>query len=527
MTRLPPAAVAVVCLLAVSPVAFLPVAPALADVPDARLTVTGVDVAPDTVTAGAPATLTPTVSLAGGSASAVTLDRVSLVDTTGERIATAEDLGTLSPGGSYSVPLTTTFDRPGRQSLQVVVKVTDADNETVRATRPVSVSVARGAPLVEVRAPRGVVGVAGPASVRVANPTTTTVRDVTVRLTAAGADEPVGRRTLATLGAGASTNLSFSLRPSEAGVRDLRAVVDYTTPSGTRETVRGDGRLRVDPLEADVGVRVEPAPAGEMGGGTDLLSQLGLSGLLGGATAGAATEDAGGESGGPETPRVLVTITNFGNVAAEDVTVEGPTGRLALSRLAPGGSDAAVVSLATVDPSGPVRFEATYTVASGARRLSTATTYDYRPKRADVSVTGVSLSFDEEGRLLISGNAGNTGRADVTGVVVAVGESDAVEPAYPQRDYFVGTIEASEFAPFDLTADVDPEAATTVPVVISYAVDGQRRTERVELPYDRSLTPPDEDTEGRGVPPWILAVVLGLVAVLVLIVVGYAQRRGG
>ncbi|WP_380677783.1 hypothetical protein [Salinigranum sp. GCM10025319] len=108
--------------------------------------------------------------------------------------------------------------------------------------------------------------------------------------------------------------------------------------------------------------------------------------------------------------------------------------------------------------------------------------------------------------LRISGNAGNVGRGSVTGLVLAVGTTDGSEPAYPQRDYFVGTVEGSEFAPFELTARVD-ENASSVPVVVTYAVDGDTREETVSLPLEGAG---GSERSDRSLP---LSVWLGVVGV--------------
>jgi len=178
-------------------------------------------------------------------------------------------------------------------------------------------------------------------------------------------------------------------------------------------------------------------------------------------------------------------VTNFGNAPVRDVVVRSTVNGSALDRyavgaLAPGASESVIVDLSRA-PGGPVEFETAYTVA-GEEGSETAS-YDYRPETAGIRVTGVNLTATD-GTLRIEGNAGNTGEATVSGVVVSVGESEYVTPAYPQRDYFVGSVEGSEFAPFELTADVDFENATSVPVDVTYTVNGVERTERVELPVD-------------------------------------------
>ncbi|PSQ43792.1 hypothetical protein BRD17_05425 [Halobacteriales archaeon SW_7_68_16] len=195
----------------------------------------------------------------------------------------------------------------------------------------------------------------------------------------------------------------------------------------------------------------------------------------------------------------------------------------ATTRRSPGESETATVSLVTVDRRGAVAFAVDY--ATGTERGQSTARFEYRPATGAIELTGVDLTLLDEDTLRIEGNAGNAGDATVRGVVLAVGDSPTVTPAYPQRDYFVGTVEGSEFAPFDLTATVDTANATTIPVRVTAVIDGETTTRTVALPYDEDLEPPD--TGGGGFPTDLLigaglgAVLAGVVAVVLRL------RRGG
>ena len=56
-----------------------------------------------------------------------------------------------------------------------------------------------------------------------------------------------------------------------------------------------------------------------------------------------------------------------------------------------------------------------------------------------------------------------------------------------------GTVDGSEFAPFELTARVT-DNASSVPVEVTYRVDGRQYTERTELPLE-----PEPDDGGGGI----------------------------
>lgn len=491
------AALVVAALLASSVLApFVGVAGA---VPDARVAVTDATVTPATPTAGAPVTVEATVSLSGGSASAADVDRVAVVDADGTVLGEATDLGALSPGETLAVPVTLSVDDPGEHDLTIVAEVSDDGGETATARRPLSLVVEQGAPLVEVDASDAVAGADSPVDVTLSNPTTAALRDVTVSVVAPGEGERV-RRTVATLAAGASRQLNLSVRPAEAGERPFEVRVDYTTAAGTRASATRERTVDVAPLSADVGVRVSRASA-DGGAGGDAAGG-GLAGIIGGG--GNALQPSGGDDGGEETDRsrVDVTVTNFGNAAVErvvlvprgaDGTVIDAVGRVAVAdALAPGESATVTVDLSGVATAGELDFVAEYGLAN--ERREAAASYEFRPERGAVELTGLNVSVDDDGRVTIEGNLGNVGDGEASGVVVGVADGEFARPAYPQRTYFVGTVGASEFAPFDVTGRVDAANASTVPVAVSYTTGGDRVTEVIEVPL------PADDGAGDGRP---------------------------
>jgi hypothetical protein len=459
-------------------------------VPDARIAVTDAAVTPATPTAGAPITADVTVRLSGASASAADLDRVAVRDANGTVLGTATGLGALSPGETLTVPVTFTVDDPGAYGLSVVATVSDSDDETATASRPLSIAVERGAPLVEATAGSAVAGADSTVDVTVSNPTTAALRDLTVSIVEPADGERV-RGTVATLAAGASQTLNFSVRPAEAGERPIRVRVDYTTAAGTRATVTHDRRVTVDPLTADVGVRVAAASADAVGGDAAAGGAAGLAGLIGGG--GGALQPStggGGDEASGEGDRLDVTVTNFGNAAIERVvlvprgdngTAVSAIGRVAVAdALAPGEEATVTVDLSNVETAGEVDFVARYDLA-GERREAAAG-YEFRPKRGAVELTGLNVTVDDDGRVTIGGNLGNVGGGEVSGVVVGVAGSEFTAPAYPQRSYFVGTVGASEFAPFSVTGRVDAANATAVPVRVAYTAGDDRVTEVIEVP---------------------------------------------
>ena len=493
--------------------------PSVGAVPDARLTVSDVTVAPDRPTTDEPTTVSATVALSAGSNSAVELDDVTLRDGDGDRLARASNPGSLSPGDSLTVDLVGEFGEAGRQNLTVVARGTDADGDDVAIRRPVTVVVEDSPPGIIVDADL-VEGVTSPVVVDIGNPGVDPVRNVEVSVlkNTAVAD----RAFVPTLAAGGEETLNLTVTP-DGDRQEIAVRVSYTTATGDRQTTFRRETLRVEPLEDDVGIDVRPVreQQADVQAGGDLGSLLGGAG---GASAGGnlQQDDAEGETPG----QVEVAVTNFGNAPISEAVVE-PTGEEPLARqfvgdLAPGETGTVTVDLSEAS-GGDIDVAVSYRLDREQRE--TRTTYEYRPETAAITVTGVDMQQDGD-RLVITGNAGNTGEASVSGVVVSVGETDSVAPAYPQRDYFVGTVDGSEFAPFELTARVD-DNATSVPVEVTYRVDGEAFTERYELPVERtensddggvlgSLWPFSLNASGLGI-----SVALGAVALVPL----YRWRR--
>lgn len=487
--------------------------PAVAAVPDARLTVSDVSVDPDRPTTDEPTTVTATVSLSLGSDSPVELDRIVLEDDDGDRLARAENPGSLSSGDDVTVDLVTEFDDAGRHDLTLVARGTDSSGQTVEVERPVTVIVEDSPPQIDVDATL-VEGVTSTVAVGLANPSVDDVRNVEVALIRD--DTTIDSASLPTLAAGERESLNVSVVP-EAETESLDVRISYTTATGDRQhTVRHE-EFRVEELRDDVEVDVRPIRDEDVDADVD----AGLGGLIGGGGDGLQTQTAG--DGDAE--RVEVAVTNFGNTQVSEAVVE-PSGEEALARqfigeIAPGETATATLDLSAVPP-GELDVEVRYQLDREERIA--ATTYDHRPATAAVSVTDVDMTHDGD-RVTITGNAGNIGETSVTGVVVAVGEDDGVHPAYPQRNYFVGTVDGSEFAPFELTARLD-DNATDVPIEVTYRVDGREVVERTELPVET------DDGDERGLFGWVsarnLGVALGVSALIgagVLVPLYYRQRQ--
>ncbi|WP_336328676.1 hypothetical protein [Halovenus sp. HT40] len=475
-------------------------------VPAVRLTVDDVAIEPETPTAGAPVTVPITVASSGGSTQPVEVDAVELRDGN-ETLASAEGTGSLSAGESITVPLTTTFDRPGEKRLSARLRGSNANGEPVVVTRPVQFVVEPGAPTVEVNNRSAIQGTASGISVTVSNPTEVALRNIVATVDGGGLEGVVDRQVIPTLAAGAQANVEFTVRPETAGEALLRTNLSYTTAAGTSATREHSTVLSVPPLEEDVSVRVETDTEDQDQQNQDL--GVGVDGILDGNNQ---QQEDNGRPGDVE-----VVVSNLGNAPIQNVVLDPRAGNQSLGarpvadELAPGSEQSVTVSLART-PAAEVVFDTSYDI--GVNSSTATATFDPAGSRGAVSVTSVDIESGD-GEVEITGDIGNPGGSPVSGVVVAVESGTGVQPVYPNRDFFVGEVDENAFAPFELTAAVE-ENASSIPLEVTYLVDGDRRTRQVELPIEEPVT-----DQPNNNPPAILVggVVLALLMLFSVIVI--------
>lgn len=183
-----------------------------------------------------------------------------------------------------------------------------------------------------------------------------------------------------------------------------------------------------------------------------------------------------------------VELTNYGNVNLSDVEVTASVDGEEFARkyahdVAPGSSRPVTVD--TEDAFGEdVTFTARYSAADSTH--TTTLTEQIRgnvPGEIDLTAIGASRSG---GAVTFQGDAANVGSTDAESVMVNVPETAGVSPIAPSGEYFVGTVEASEFATFELSAAVDSNLSS-VPVDVSYLVDGERVTTTREIDLESAL----------------------------------------
>ena len=183
----------------------------------------------------------------------------------------------------------------------------------------------------------------------------------------------------------------------------------------------------------------------------------------------------------------------------------------------------------------PVTVTLTYTANDATHR--TTESIDLGEREAvlgAVRLTSVERTYTATG-VRIEGDAANVGGTDVSSVLVRIGTTSEVTPAPPSADYFVGSIEASEFATFELTAEMTGNVSQ-VPVEITYIAENERRTHTQRIDIARTMTggasasgsqSTDEASattdDSGGVP----IVVIGAVIAVLVAALGVVRWRRG
>ncbi|KTG08603.1 hypothetical protein AUR64_18210 [Haloprofundus marisrubri] len=174
----------------------------------------------------------------------------------------------------------------------------------------------------------------------------------------------------------------------------------------------------------------------------------------------------------------------------------------------------------------PMRAVLTYTDPDGERRRSIETfEADFRPPEnpGTIDLTGVSVESDgSNDRVSISGSAANLGGERVDSVVVSVVGEENVAPAQPQPEYFVGTVESSDFVSFDLDARLTNNR-TEIPIRVRYTVDGVTQETVTTVNYEPETT---NDANRPNQSGSSLPLVGGLVVVFVVVGGLVLWRRG-
>lgn len=227
------------------------------------------------------------------------------------------------------------------------------------------------------------------------------------------------------------------------------------------------------------------------------------------------------------TRSVNVTVANGATTDVRQVAVDvsSPTVQFDLARRVQARLSAGNTTTfhfpASVAESGshPVNVTLHYTENGDRHRLSRTfrTAFDGPANPGKIRLTGTD-AVAHGGSLELSATASNVGSTPVDGVVVSIDGGPRVSSA----DYFVGSVDGSDFSSFTLTTSRSGNVSS-VPVTVRYVVDGVEKSSTTDVPVDRASGGSPDRSGARGGPP--VVPIAGIVVVLVVLALGYRWRR--
>lgn len=134
------------------------------------------------------------------------------------------------------------------------------------------------------------------------------------------------------------------------------------------------------------------------------------------------------------------------------------------------------VELTYEDPAGEFR----------ALERTIATEFTAPETTGDVRLTDLNQTATSDG-VEIEGNVANVGETGVDGIIVTVADEGDGTSRSGNAETFVGSISPGEATSFELVTDIDTETGT-IPLDVTYRVDGIKTTTTTEIAYDGSLS---------------------------------------
>lgn len=390
------------------------------------------------------------------------------------------------------------FEETGQERLHVAVWLQRRGEEPFLVTRTITAQVHDIHPSMSLSGGSADPGDRTTFTVTVANSLDERISGLEIDLTAENASLADDHHVIAGLDPGSATTIEVDARQAEPGRQAVTAALSYATADGERRRVTRQLATSVD-------------------GGQSRLS-LGLS---------------AGNVGPSDRTQFDVTVANgFSEpVSGIELRVRASNAtfterRRVASRLP--ASDAASFSFpaTAVEPGQQtVTASLTFTTAGGDRQQITrdlTTSVERVRHPGNVTLTGLRLTREND-TLRIRGSTSNLGTTNVSGTLVEVAEGSRTGPADAQHRYFVGGIPASDYASFEVRAELDgpTNESATVPLRVSYVVDDTRITRTVEATYEPR--PTDDSNSGGGSSTPLL---LGGVLLVGVVGVGYWRWSG-
>lgn len=461
-----------------------------------NVSISDVTISPTQPQPGETVTFTPVVRNLQSSTDPLSIEGVAIRGVGTNEYDRVNGLGSLGPGSSREVTLTTEFDQPGTKSLRVILYSHPVGNPTDTKTIefPLTFTVQDNDPQIGIETDDAVAGVTSNGTVTVVNGLDTEVTSVEVTIDGSGVTTIDDRSLVATLGSGQSAEAGFKFRPDAAGRHDLTATVNYTVGGTTRRTTTYTTSIEAASLDEDVQIDVTGVGAGL----TAKISNL----------------------GNHEIENVNLTASSDGETFDQKYVESVPRGE----------STEAPLDVSPAQLSGNVTVTADYEM--GVRESTASKTVDTDESLGLLELTGIDVSR-EDGRYRISGSTSNVGMTEVNSLIVSVRDTHDVDPASPNKQYFVGTVPESDFVSFDVYARVSP-GVSTIPINVTYRVDGDMVTQSFAVETTSTSmeqTPSGGDTEkssaGLGSGLVVGTGILVTLAVSSLIALGWRRANHG
>ncbi|NHX38837.1 MULTISPECIES: hypothetical protein [Haloarcula] len=455
-----------------------------------------VDVSPSSPAPGETVTFDTTVRNLESSDAPLEINDIAIRKSGGRGITEYErvsDLGSISPGSTLEVPLTASFDSAGSKDLRVIVYGRDRKTgDNIELKYPVQLNVQERHPQMDITADDSVAGVESTGEVTVANGLDTQITNVEIVVEGDGVKMTNSRTVRSSVAENGSITAPFRFRPESAGEHSLTATISYTVDGDTTRSTTRTTVIDSDPLRNSVELDTTA-----VGSGTDRA--------------------------------LRVAVSNGANAPLSDVMISATSENASFQRVLLENISASTTRQvrlnATMDePRADVTVTANYELGTETEQMTTETTLRSVPGTIDL--TGLDV-IRQGGRLQISGSASNVGSTDADSVLVSVVNTESVTPATPNRDYFVGTVPASDFVSFDVYAQTTGNV-TSVPLEVTYLVDDTRKRQTFDVDIDRmgasaQQAGQDDDSGGGDQNSMLPVFIAGGLALLV--VVGVLVRR--
>ncbi|WP_135828926.1 COG1361 family protein [Halorussus halobius] len=409
---------------------------------------------------------------------------------------------TVDPGETIRRSFESTFNKTGTHDLYVHVVLVTSDGDSQRIVQPVTLDVNGEHPQLSLDTESAVSLDSRTMTVNVSNGRDDVVRQLALEVESDDVSVDEDSKIRAQLDSGDETSFSFTASAEEAGTHPVEVTLSYTTADG-------EPRQLTRLLRADFGPPAQPSEHPQLS-----------------VTSESAVENAW---------RALnVTVSNGMEKQVRQVSLETESddvtireNRRVVSSL-DAGAERTFSYRASASESGtyPVNLTLVYVDSEGLERQITRTVQaDMTPPEnpGNVSLTGVST--DRQGNTVtVSGSAANLGGEAVDSVVVSVADAQNVAAVQPQPEYFVGTVESSDFVSFDVNARLSNNR-TTVPLEVSYVVDGVTRTRTVMAEAGSAPTRSVESGSGGGGGGSLPFALVGVLVALVLVASVWWARR--